>query len=555
MAPRSSLQEYWETSQGEPGGSDRAVASAVTALPRYHLGFVVRLFGSNSNLLLGLVVVASALYIQTAQSAPSIRLPITTPPGLPSWLDIYVVFPALAIVLVFVIRRVELVTKLVIGAVVVLPYVLTTFLWYFSFYHYAYWTTETQIGTLAGSVAVSTLLGVCFLYLPRLNLSELTTKRARATLLVGSAISLLASAGESLLRPITNSPDPIYWSGDIGIGVASGAFDLVHGINPYTHGLYPWGGPAALPYGPVSFMLATPFANFSTGIATHLATYVFMALCALMVWANVRLILPAFATVSALLFVSLPIVMGATEGTVSSHFMVTFLVLAATYAFLRRKRSLSGVLLSLATLTLVFPALLAVPMILYDRKGWLRFLGTFTISTAVGLGGLAMILAHPGAGSVATSAAAGGLKWTSAYQSLLGPGFGVIVSATICVGTVFVVVLRRFNVSESASNFLGSSASLLFMVPVMVGYSYSAFFLWPLAVGLIAIASRSKASKDPLHTGAGSSGESVVFNPKLVPSYRRTTLAADSRPSYALEDARIRPADSPCRPLSEGRRM
>jgi hypothetical protein len=449
----------------------------------------LRVLCANLPAVLVVLIFVFAGIFAIAPGGPRPALPISTVPGWASWFDIFVAFPLLSSLVVLVFRRATAPQLAAIAGLSLLPMTFAIVISYYWNYQTSSFSATTYYGVMAVEVGGSGSLAAIILWSTKVSWGNLALDRsARVVLWITASLSLGMAVLESALRPVSMGPDPFLWAGDIGITTAWGGYDLAHGINIYTTGLPPWGGPAGLPYGPGAFVLATPFSPLSIGLAAHLASLAFAMLCALALWRVVRLVASDLAVPTALLFLAAPMTSWAIQATVTSHLMVTFLILATLYYFLKNRPLLAGLGLSAATLTLLFPALLVVPIAISRRIKRPRFLLAFIVPTVAGE---LIPLAVDNQGHVANSTP--GVASSVIYWLGYGALFGVAGAIVLAAGLFFFTCLLVWEVFHSElserTRVLVACALMLAMTPTMIGYSYAAYYIWILAAALVALAS------------------------------------------------------------------
>lgn len=436
------------------------------------------------------LVVNTSLFIATAGNGPSLLLPIPTPPGWASWFDLYAIFPVLSAGILLTFRRLDWPAALIIGGLVTLPMVYHSLNSYYWFYDSSGYTGSTSLGLLIGGVGVSVALTIALFFAPRVGWgSSQTWSRVERPLAICALVSVGFAVVEGfLLRPISSASSPLQWAGDIGITVAWGGFDIAHHVNPFTTGLLPWGGVAAPPYGPISFLLAAPFSVFSIGMAAHLSSLMFAILDATMISLIVRSFWRERGRAFGLLYLALPATSWAIAGTVTSHFMVTLFILIALFLAIQNRPFFAGTSLSIATLTLYFPALLLIPFLLFLKRGKVRFALGFIPLTIIGIYLTTVTFAGHGVAGGTSSIASGGTTFIGFSQLGSAAGGVVIAIALLLILSVALLFLLEFARSERTRLLVGSAVVLLF-TPAIIGYTYAAFYVWSGAVAVAAIAS------------------------------------------------------------------
>lgn len=446
-------------------------------------------FSRCPSVFLVLATVALSGFVAVSVNSPYPSVPISTVPGWSSWIDIYVFCPSLISVIAITFRRATSRELLILGPLAVLPMGLEIFVSYQGYYNVAGFTAETYYIDLIAEVATSVLLAAIIFLAPRIDWRGwMRDKRALQLVWWGGLFSVGFALLESGIRPISTSGTPLTWAGDIGITVAWGAVDLVHGVNIFAVGIPPWGGPAGPPYGPGSFLLAIPYSPFPIGLAAHLDAFTYAGLSVAMLWLTVRVFDRQLASFSALLFLAFPLTCWAMQATVSSHFMVTFLILVALYFFVSQKSILCGLALSAATLTLFFPALLLVPLLWSSRLSRWKFGLSFLIPTVTGVIVTVFWLPRMAARQGVQGIVSPSLGWI-AYRNALGEPGSIILAAGVLLFLSLLLLGWREPRASSRSRDLIGVAVILLAIPAVIGYSYGAYYLWSTAAAVVALAS------------------------------------------------------------------
>jgi hypothetical protein len=457
-------------------------------LPRALSGRLRSLVGNPIFLFL-LLTLATAAFVATAPFTPRPSIPILGSPAWTSWFDDYVVLPLLTGLLVIVFARVGRLESLVIGALCVLPMVLGVFDSY-------YWSTtaltysiRTWQGQLLAGIGVSAALcGTLFLISRLKRTAGLAEPRTRRVLRVAALVSIALALFEILLRPLTTSDLPLSSVGDVGISNWWGGYDLWHHVNPFAVGVPPWGGPITPPYGPVSALAGLPFTVVPPDAGVHLASLAFALLSAFMIYEIVKLYNRPAAATMALLFLAMPLTPYAIVAGVTPHFAVTFLILASLYFYLKQSSLLAGAVLALAVLTLYFPILLVIPFLLFGESKRLPFLASF--AAVAGVGGYVSVVLLPGRNL------AGGLSATSAggtrfiyYGEVLGKVAGLEVFLGLIALLTIVSWFAWGRSLRQPSRLLFGASAMMIGLPAVIAFTYAPYYLWSVAVALVAIAS------------------------------------------------------------------
>ena len=460
-------------------------------------------------LILLLASLATALFIATAPGTTRPILPILGTPAWTSWYDAYLGLPVLAALIALVLDNFGWFEGAILGSLAIIPMIAQEFYSYFWAVNYS---VAAWYGEFITGILVSVFLTYLFFLAPRLNWRRgLGGARRSRLLVVSSGVSLALALGEILLRPLTTSGVPLNSVGDIGITNAWGGYDLLHGVNPFVTGLPPWGGPVAPPYGPVAVLFAAPFSLLPVDAAAHLSSVVFLLLSALMIFAIVRLFNPVLAAPMALLFVSIPLTMWSIVAAVSPHFMVTFLILLTLYLYLKSMPIFSGVALALSFLTLSFPVLLLIPFLMFGGRGRAKFLLSFTGCSLVGGVIYLVMLSHRTYTAGVHAVSQGGIEFVT-YTLFLHEALGLEVFFLLLILlSAFVWMYLGVQTPQSTRLLLGCAVMLLF-IPAMIGFTYGAFYLWSVAVSLVALASLPQMRAKPIQ-GDAKVGEAGIGDP------------------------------------------
>src|SRR5438445_4509965 len=228
---------------------------------------IIRSISVNLSLVtVALVYAASLLFLKYASLAPlPFETPLSTPPDWASWFDVYLTFPLLIVLCLLPFRTSRQGSITLLCTVAVIPL-------YLVFASYFFYYAQTPLGLWAFVIPVTllvpSLILVVVLATPMINslilarnmwrdedngikfrldgLSQKLYFFAIATLSVGLAFL------QAYMRSSVSGVALTGWVSDIGITVDAGARYIVSGVNPYTHGLPPWGGHGAT-YRPVTY--------------------------------------------------------------------------------------------------------------------------------------------------------------------------------------------------------------------------------------------------------------------------------------------------------------
>lgn len=458
-----------------------------------------------AGLVLVVLTLAVAMFVMTSPFSPIIEIPVRGSPDWASWFDIYVAFPVLSLFVALMIRGTSRLEELIIGGFAILPAVYHSFVSYYWSDAASTYSIWTWIGQFIAGIGISVALVVMVYFAARLPWKGgIGGAVRRKTHYSGVAASLLLVAIGLVIRPITSAGVPNESVSDIGIAVAWSGRDLAAGINPMTTGLPPWGVPLVPPYGPLIPVVAMPFSFLPIDAAAHLESFAFCALSAWMLWKTLERLDSDYAPILTSLFLTSPLTMWAIESAITTHLMITFLILAFLHLHLAKRYVLSGLALSAATLTLFFPALLLIPVLVLGGKERIRLTMSFSLPTAIALMASLVWIPHGSNNLGLSTIPRSGLNFL-VYDSILGPFGGII----LVLGLLLCLVLLFKRMSSPPlpmqSKFLLSAAIILLMIPVLIGFNFAGFYIWSIPVALLAIASLPQLRSQV--RGAGPSGE------------------------------------------------
>jgi hypothetical protein len=449
--------------------------------------------GPTATIALILVCLATVVYLVTSFAFPALRIPIDSPPDWTSWFDVIVALPALTIICLAAWRATKTIATLAVGGIIVAVPCFHAFASYYEFYYL------TSIETYYAVFVVFFLLtGTITLGVRYLNYSASTTRDGsewRAQLLaLGAIVAIILTATEIYLRVYSKPLGLTNWVSDIGITSVAGGRDLIHGIDPYTHALPPWGGVGSLSYGPVTFAAMAPFAYLPSGWGAIAAAAVYIALACLGIRACVSLLSPRFGNLAALLFLALPTTSWAVEAGLDPYAIGAATIVWTLYYFLKARTCAVAIGLLVGFLTMIVPAILLLPMSLFsDEQKRLRLIVGF-VAPLAGLAGLAATVLGP---HLVLSRAYGlleGFGATYGVYSYLGRTDGPIVVSGAVFVLVYWCVLPRFTPILPRPDIVCLSAEVLLLIPLVIGSDFPAMFVLASGPVVVTIFSRTSAS-------------------------------------------------------------
>ncbi len=465
----------------------------------------------------GLVYVGTLLFLRYAPFAP---LPFETSlaitPDWASWFDAYITFPILIICCLLPFRTSRQGSISLVCTVAVVPL-------YLVFASYFFYYAQTQLGLWALviplTLLVPTLILLAILATPLINSLVLARNitsddenKIRLSLDgLGSKLYFLTIASlsiglaflQSYLRSTVNGIALTGWVSDIGITVDAGARDVLNGVNPYTHGLPPWGGPGVA-YGPITYLLGVPFTFLPPGWAAHVSALFYAIFTSIGIWKLMQLFSPKAATYTAALFLALPTTSWAIEGGMTSHIALAGLIVWSLFMFFGARYFWAGLICSLGLFTLVIPGILIIPYIIAADNREVRFkiLAGFVTPLILGLGGLLTILPS-GLLSFAIQRIdyLVGSGWLTPYL-IFSPAFVKAISIITTGWLVFWLVYRSLKSRNDDRKLVGIVATFLLLIPFTAGNYFAFFYVWGSAVALIAILSHVKLREDLSETSS-----------------------------------------------------
>jgi hypothetical protein len=312
-----------------------------------------------------------------------------------------------------------------------------------------------------------------------------------------ASLSVAIAFLQAYLRSTISGIPLTGWVSDIGITVDAGARDVLSGINPYTHGLPPWGGTGGA-YGPVIYLLGVPFTFLSSGWAAHVSALFYALLTSVGIWKCMQLLSPRVAVYSAALFLALPTTSWAIEGGMTSHLGLAAIIVWSLFMLLSARYAWSGLLCSFGFLTLWFPGLLIIPYLIVAKKRTdrLRTLAGFLTPLLLTLGGL-LVLFKPSFLTSEIYAAYGnfGVGWLTP-DLIFSSTFIKVLSAITTAWLVFWLIYASLRAPSDTKKFLSILATFLLVIPFTLANYFAFFYVWGSAVALIAIFSQIANQKN-----------------------------------------------------------
>lgn len=292
-----------------------------------------------------------------------------------------------------------------------------------------------------------------------------------------AAVSLVLVAADFIMRynTVGGSSSLITVVSDVGWAAQAGAQELIHGINPYSAPLPPWGGSAPISYGPMDFVMLAPFALLSISTGAHVASVFYALLTALGIFMAVRAFRPSVAPVAALTFIALPVTFYVVSAAFTPHIIVASLLAWTVFLYVKSRYRLSGLLLGLSGLTIGIPFALIVPFIFPLKKSErLRMLEGYVPVVAILVAGIYLIF---GDGALAS------LDAFTSIVSFYGMGMYLTPLADsilkwIPVAAISIWFLYSSLKGRSKEDALKTGAIFMLLLPFAVGYFYAFFFVW-----------------------------------------------------------------------------
>ncbi|MGA8302731.1 MAG: glycosyltransferase 87 family protein [Thermoplasmata archaeon] len=452
--------------------------------------------------------------------------PLSThyPPAWASWLDIFVTFPLLAILCCLSFRGSRGIPAL-LSLVLVIP-IVQIFASYFVYYAATPlglaalkipWPSRVSAYEFGPILAIALVSGLLLGRGLFRDLPELRPKVSRGVLILAAISSVLLAYWQYTLRYLSGARLATLVS-DVGITTNAGGRDLLHGINPYTHPLPPWGGHGSIIYGPVAFGLASPFSALPATMASQVAVAFFVAMMCVGIWKAVRLFNPQLALPGALLFLALPTTSWMLEASMEIHAITGAVVVWTLYAFLARRDALVGLLVGIGALTSIVPGLLIFPLALAE-KSW-KYRLTVLLSFLVLLGGTVLLALR-----FSPSLVRGVPEFLHRQLSTSGtlvlnsylPGSVNLVLKPACLAILVGWSLYAASRAKSRLDVLRVAAVVLVLVPFAIGFYYTFFFLWGSAAVVMYLMATIRLPSSSEPTDSIPPGASISFEPAAVP--------------------------------------
>ncbi len=428
-------------------------------------------------------IVAVASYSIIGDRAPKLFSPLNSAIDWASWFDVLIAFPVLSLLcaIPFIGSRSSYV---VVPLILLSPLflILNSFLIVYNLSPLGLIlfimpvTNFAPFALMAAVYAVPLALVLIAAYeVPRVSVEA--RKLPKLYFVAAAVVSFVLVAVNLLMRydVLGNASSLISVVSDVGWAAQAGAKDLLLGINPYLAPLPPWGGTAPLSYGPMEFLLLTPFAPLSVDVGAHVASVFYAALTALGVFMVVRALRPSYAAFAALTFLALPVTFYDVSAAFSPHLIAASLIVWAVFFYVTSRYRTSGLFLGLSGLTVGIPFALILPFFFPLKKGErLRLLEGYAPLVAILLAGMFVIfgsgaltslnaftgvVSFYGLGMYLTPLADGILKW--------------IPMAALGVWYVHASLKGRNRVDA-----LGTGALFMLMLPFAAGYFFAFFFVW-----------------------------------------------------------------------------
>lgn len=465
---------------------------------------------------LSVVIVATLfgavlVYVSTLANGIVPTATIATPLGWSSWIDAFVTFPLLSVACLILFRNSRNVATLLSLVSVTVVYVIL------STYYYAYATGPFGLAALsilpvAIAPANPLVLVLLFPVAGALMLSwgvlsariEIASWADTPVFVFVAAISVLLVVFQMAVRLLANGGlfgsgnDLLGWVSDIGIGTDFAARDLLHGINPYSHPIPPWGGYASLYYGPFAFLAAVPFALLPVGIGAHAATAFYFGITAVGVWKCVRIWNQRYAASAAMFLVALPLSSWFLDGAFEIHAIATSIIVWSLYSYLSGRHLWASLLAGIGFFTLVVPGAL---IILYTlRRGSLpsKLIDLSAFALPVGVVAALVLLIYPGQIVGALHGLFSGWGVGQNVNVYLTASANQTIRLILTVALLVWMSYRSYTLPDHL-NTVRTAAVFYLLLPFAAGYFIPFFSIWgvPLAiVALFAVAARNHPEKN-----------------------------------------------------------
>jgi hypothetical protein len=444
------------------------------------------------------------LFLSLVPYAPTIQSTLNATPDWASGFDIYITFPLLTILCLLPFRTLSkwssvLLVSLVAGIPIAL--ILES---YYLFYGLSPggWVLGTPLTFLVPTVVLVAVLAVptasSILLCASLPSSKKLEMRSSFSLgdrkvkyyfLGVACASVILALLQTYVR-VASGASLNGWVTDVGITVEAGARDLVQGINPYTHGLPPWGGPGGA-YGPITYLGMVPFVFFPQGWAAHAGALFYALITSVGIWKCMQLFYPKIAALSALLFLALPTTSWIIEGGIVSHVMLAALIVWSLYFFFRGSYFSAGLVSAIGLLTLVIPGILIIPYLVTRKNKGAKLRTALGYFVPIVLGVVGFLVVFP------PSFLFGEVQGTLIYQlggqggftldALFSSTFIRALSLILTGWLVFWFIFKTFKSRYANSELLSSIATFMILIPFATGDYFAFFYIWASAVAVLAI--------------------------------------------------------------------
>lgn len=428
-------------------------------------------------------IVAAVSYALIGNRAPRTFSPLNAPIDWASWFDVLIAFPILSVLCA--IPFVGTKSSYVVVPVILLSplfLILDSFLIVYNLSSLGLILLVIPIVNVAPFALLAIVYAVPLALVliaahavPRIRVQ--VRKLPKLYLIAAASVSLILFAVNLVLRynVLGNSSSLISVVSDVGWAAQAGAKGLLHGINPYTASLPPWGGTAPLSYGPMEFVLLLPFAPLSIDVGAHVASVFYALLTALGIYMAVRALKPSVASFAALLFIALPVTFYEVSAAFTQHLIAASLIAWAVFFYVTSRYRLSGLFIGLSGLTVGIPFALIIPFIFPLKKlERLRLLEGYVPVVAVLMAGMFAIF---GSGALTSLDAFTGVVSFYGLGMYLTPMADGILK-WIPVAALSVWYLYASFRSRSRVDALRTGAIFMLLLPFAAGYFFAFFFVW-----------------------------------------------------------------------------
>jgi hypothetical protein len=460
-------------------------------------------------ILFSIAAYAAVLALLASQRlAPLPSETLSTIPDWASWFDLYITFPALIFLCLLPFRGLSRSGRiLAVALVAIIPVYLALASYYF---YYALAPLGFAMLALPLTMLVPAAVLVVILVIPMVNsaiTAYILTRRPRPLrwtwpsgflsskpyLLGIASLSILLALVQTAIRASQDPGTPLSWVSDVGLAVAAASRDLVTGVNPYTHGLPPWGGPAGLFYGPVALILLAPFAGLPLTWAAHAGALFYGGVTAVGLWRCMKLVRPrGLGWRTAALFLALPTTSWLFESGMAIHLVAAAIIVWTLYAFFSQRMLLTGILCGLGLLALLVPGALIVPLLFAARTRPRRLqmaLG-FTGPVLLLFTALSFFMSPPAVGALVAGTVIGGWQTGDTLNLLLSPVANQILRIVPTVVLAVWFVYRSAKL-RTLTEIFTTIAVFLLLVPFATGWYFAFFYAWQSAGALLAMAAQT----------------------------------------------------------------